>query len=112
MSLFIQLEFWAAAMPEAHWECKGQSFLDELSGITGGKSFYPNTNVEMDEIFERIALELRHQYSVGYTPKDFEPNGKWRKVKVKVKPPRGLPRLIVRSREGYFATPSIAAKIV
>jgi hypothetical protein len=27
----------------------------------------------MDEIFERIALELRHQYSVGYTPKDFEP---------------------------------------
>jgi Uncharacterized protein containing a von Willebrand factor type A (vWA) domain len=83
----------------------GQSFLDELSGVTGGKSFYPQTNVEMDEIFERIALELRHQYSIGYTPKDFQPDGKWRKVKVKVKPPRGLPRLIVRSREGYYATP-------
>lgn len=85
---------------------QGQAFLDELSSVTGGKSFYPATNVEMDEIFERIALELRHQYSIGYIPKDFTPDGKWRKVKVKVKPPRGLPRLTVRSREGYYATPS------
>lgn len=85
---------------------QGQSFLDELSSVTGGKSFYPQSDVEMDEIFERIALELRHQYSIGYTPKDFEPNGKWRKVKVKVKPPRGLPRLTVRAREGYYATPN------
>jgi len=85
---------------------QGQAFLDELSSVTGGKSFYPQTDVEMDEIFERIALELRHQYSIGYTPKDFEPNGKWHKVKTKVKPPRGLPRLTVRSREGYYATPT------
>jgi Ca-activated chloride channel homolog len=84
---------------------QGQAFLDEISSVTGGKSFYPQTDVEMDEIFERIALELRHQYSLGYTPKDFRPDGKWRKVKVKVKPPRGLPRLSVRSREGYYATP-------
>jgi len=84
---------------------QGQAFLDELSSVTGGKSFYPQTDVEMDEIFERIALELRHQYSIGYLPKDFQPDGKWRKVKVKVKPPRGLPRLTVRAREGYYATP-------
>lgn len=85
---------------------QGQAFLDELSSVTGGKSFYPSTTVEMDEIFERIALELRNQYSIGYTPDDFEPNGEWRKVKVKIKPPRGLPRLTVRSREGYYATPN------
>ncbi|CAN5403762.1 hypothetical protein BH10ACI2_BH10ACI2_17080 [soil metagenome] len=85
---------------------QGQAFLDELSSVTGGKSFYPSTDVEMDEIFERIALELRHQYSIGYTPKDFQPDGKWRKVKVNVKPPRGLPRLSVRGREGYYATPN------
>lgn len=84
---------------------QGQAFLDSLTSVTGGKSFYPQSDVEMDEIFERIALELRHQYSIGYTPKDFRPDGKWRKVKVKVKPPRGLPRLTVRHREGYFATP-------
>ena len=83
---------------------QGAAFLDEISSLTGGKSFYPQSDVEMDEIFERIALELRHQYSIGYTPKDFQPDGKWRKVKVKVKPPRGLPRLTVRGREGYYAT--------
>lgn len=85
---------------------QGQAFLDELSSVTGGKSFYPQTDVEMDEIFERIALELRNQYSIGYIPKDFQPDGKWRKVKVRIKPPRGLPRLTVRSREGYYATPN------
>lgn len=83
----------------------GQSFLDELTSVTGGRSFYPTSDSELDEIFERIALELRHQYSVGYTPPNFQPDGKWHKVKVKVKPPRGLPRLTVRSREGYYATP-------
>lgn len=84
----------------------GQAFLDELSGLTGGKSFYPNSAVEMDEIFERIALELRHQYSIGYTPPGFKPDGKWHKVKVKIKPPRGLPRLTVRNRKGYYASPN------
>jgi len=89
---------------------QGQAFLDELAGVTGGKAFYPTSDLEMDEIFERIALELRHQYSVGYTPKDFTPNGAWRKVKVKVKPPRGLPRLNVRNRDGYYATPATPYK--
>lgn len=82
----------------------GQAFLDELSSVTGGSSFYPKTNAEMDEIFERIALELRHQYSIGFRPQNFVNDGKWHKLKVKVKPPRGLPRLFVRTREGYFAT--------
>lgn len=85
---------------------QGQAFLDEITSVTGGKAFYPQSDVEMDEIFERIALELRHQYSIGYTPKDFKPDGKWRRVKVKVKPPRGLPRLTVRGRDGYYATPN------
>lgn len=82
---------------------EGQSILDELSAVSGGKAFFPNTAAEMDELFERIALELRHQYSIGYRPKNFKNDGKWHKLKVKVTPPRGLPRLFVRSREGYYA---------
>lgn len=82
---------------------EGQSVLDELSAVSGGKAFFPNTSAEMDELFERIALELRHQYSIGYRPKNFSNDGKWHKLKVKVTPPRGLPRLFVRSREGYYA---------
>jgi Ca-activated chloride channel homolog len=89
---------------------QGQAFLDEIAAVSGGKSFYPQSDVEMDEIFERISIELRHQYAVGYTPKDFRPDGKWRRIKTKVKPMRGMPRLTVRSREGYYATPNTIYK--
>ena len=84
---------------------EGQSILDELASVSGGKSFFPRSSVEMDDIFEQIALELRHQYSIGYRPNNFPGDGKWRKIKVKVTPPRGLPRLFVRAKEGYYAIP-------
>ncbi|HEY0006655.1 MAG TPA: VWA domain-containing protein, partial [Pyrinomonadaceae bacterium] len=82
---------------------EGQAVLDELSSVSGGKSFFPRTAAEMDDIFESIALELRHQYSIGYKPSNFTNDGKWHKIKVKVAPPRGLPRLFVRNKEGYYA---------
>ncbi len=84
---------------------EGQGILDELASVSGGKAFFPRSNAEMDDIFEQIALELRHQYSIGYKPVNFTSNGRWHKIKVKVTPPRGLPRLFVRSKEGYYALP-------
>jgi len=85
---------------------EGQGILDELASVSGGKAFFPRSAAEMDDIFEQIALELRHQYSIGYKPNNFSNDGRWHKVKVKVTPPRGLPRLFVRTKEGYFAIPS------
>ena len=82
---------------------QGQGILDELASVSGGKAFFPRSNAEMDDIFEQIALELRHQYSIGYKPQNFANDGRWHKIKVKVTPPRGLPRLFVRSKEGYYA---------
>lgn len=82
---------------------EGQAILEEITSVSGGKAFFPNTKAEMDDVFERIAIELRHQYSIGYRPSDFKPDGKWHHVKVKVTPPRGLPRMTVRSRDGYYA---------
>ncbi len=84
---------------------EGQGTLDELANVSGGKAFFPRSPAEMDDIFEQIALELRHQYSIGYKPNNFVNDGKWHKVKVRVSPPRGLPRLFVRSKEGYYALP-------
>lgn len=82
----------------------GQAILEEMAGVSGGKAFFPRSSAEMDDIFEQIALELRHQYSIGYKPANFVTDGKWHRVKVKVSPPRGLPRLFVRSKDGYYAT--------
>ena len=81
----------------------GKDILDEMTAVTGGKSFYPKTAEEMNDAFERIALELRRQYAIGYRPTDFKADGKWRRVKVKVNPPPGLPPLFIRSRNGYYA---------
>ena len=81
----------------------GRAILEELAGVSGGKAFFPSTSAEMNDTFERIALELRTQYSIGYRPSNFANNGKWHKIKIKVQPPRGFPRLFVRGREGYFA---------
>ncbi|MDQ5845418.1 MAG: VWA domain-containing protein [Acidobacteriota bacterium] len=86
---------------------EGQGILDELASVSGGKAFFPRSAPEMDDIFEQIALELRHQYSIGYKPSNFSNDGRWRKVKVKVTPPRGLPKLFVRSKEGYYAIPPV-----
>src|SRR3981081_1034087 len=85
---------------------EGQGIMDELAGVagvSGAKRFSRRWPAEMDDIFEQIALELRHQSSIGYRPPNFVSNGKWHRIKVKVAPPRGLPRLFVRSKEGYFA---------
>jgi Ca-activated chloride channel family protein len=84
----------------------GRAILEELAGVSGGKAFFPSTSAEMNDTFERIALELRTQYSIGYRPSNFANDGKWHKLKIKVQPPRGFPRLFVRGREGYFATAS------
>lgn len=84
---------------------EGQGILDDLASVSGGKAFFPRSAAEMDDIFEQIALELRHQYSIGYKPTNFANDGHWHRIKVKVNPPRGLPRLFVRSKEGYYAIP-------
>ncbi len=90
-------------------EVEGHPVLKQLSNATGGTAFFASDGT-LDELFERIALEIRQQYSIGYIPKDFQLDGKWRRLKLKITPPRGMPRLSVRTREGYFATPILPDK--
>ena len=89
---------------DSQLDYSGRAILEELAGVSGGKAFFPSTGAEMNDTFERIALELRTQYSIGYRPSAFANDGKWHKIKIKVQPPRGFPRLFVRGREGYFAS--------
>lgn len=79
--------------------------LEGLAEATGGRSFVPHAEGEVVEAFERIALELRGQYSLGFRPSDFAADGRWHRLKVKVTPPPGKGRVRVRSREGYYAGP-------
>jgi hypothetical protein len=58
---------------------------------------------ELHNVFERIALEQRRQYAIGYRPPNFAADGKWHRIKVKIDPPRGQPRLSIRHRNVYHA---------
>jgi len=89
-----------AATPE---ERTGPALLNELSEETGGRLYRVDDLSEMGDIAEKISTELRNQYVIGYTPKVLSRDGKWRKVKVKLNPPPGLPQLTVHARTGYYA---------
>ena len=89
-----------AATPE---ERTGPQLLNDLSEETGGRLFRVDDIAEMGDIAEKISTELRNQYVIGYKPKDLTRDGRWRKVKVKLNPPQGLPPLTVHARTGYYA---------
>jgi Ca-activated chloride channel family protein len=84
-------------------ERAGPQLLSDLCDETGGRMFRVDDIAEMGDIAEKISTELRDQYVIGYRPKDLTRDGKWRKVKVKVNPPQGLPQLTVHARTGYYA---------
>ncbi len=84
-------------------ERTGPQLLDDISSSTGGRLFRVDDVDEMSDIAEKISTELRNQYVIGYKPKDLARDGKWRKVRVKVNPPPGLPPLTVYARTGYYA---------
>jgi Ca-activated chloride channel family protein len=51
----------------------------------------------------KIGMELHNQYVLGYRPSKALRDGKWRKVRVKLNPPKGLPQLSVYAKTGYYA---------
>jgi Ca-activated chloride channel family protein len=88
---------------ESPEERTGPLLLSELCEESGGRMFRVDNVDEMGDIAEKISTELRNQYVIGYRPKDLTRDGKWRKVKVKLNPPPGLPPLTVYARTGYYA---------
>ena len=84
-------------------ECAGPGFLQGLASMTGGRSFTVRNLDDLGDIATKISMELRNQYVLGYRPSNKKRDGKWRKIKVKIRPPRGLPPLTVYSRYGYYA---------
>lgn len=84
-------------------EVNGPQLLKEVSESTGGRLFRVMDLADLSDIAERISEELRNEYVIGYTPTDRNRNGKWRKLKVRLLEPPGLPPLTVHSREGYYA---------
>jgi Ca-activated chloride channel homolog len=83
-------------------EREGPGLLTEISDVTGGRTFAIASN-ELADVATKIGIELRNQYVLGYRPTNPTRDGKWRKIKVKLNPPKGLPPLHVYAKTGYYA---------
>ena len=84
-------------------EVKGPGLLSELAELSGGRHYPIGDLDELPQISERIGLELRNQYVLGYSPQNLERDGKYRAIKLTPAPPPGMPKLRTQYRHGYFA---------
>jgi Ca-activated chloride channel homolog len=84
-------------------EMDGPGLLKGLSRKSGGHLFAIHEIMDLPTATAKINGALRHQYILGYYPKDAHNDGKYRHVSVRLHPPKGAPRLRASWRPGYYA---------
>ena len=93
---------------------RNPAVLKRLAKDTGGEAFLPESLKDVVPICEKIAHDIRNQYTIAYAPTNRKRDGTYRVIQVKASAP-SLGRLSVRTRTGYFApsqyAPSPAAKV-
>jgi VWFA-related protein len=76
--------------------------LRRLAGVTGGEAFFPLELKEVVAICERIARDIRNQYTIGYLSSSTARPGAYRSIRVAAGA-AGSSKLFVRARAGYIA---------
>jgi len=84
-------------------ELNGPSLLTEVTELTGGRAFTVENVNALPDIATKIGSELRNQYILGYRPSHKSHDARWRKIKVKMRAPKGLPPLSIYAKTGYYA---------
>jgi len=84
-------------------EADGPDLLRDLAEQTGGRDFEVDNIGEMPDVAAKIGLELRNQYMLGYSPKNKDRDGKFRRIQVKLVKTQGLGQISPRWRLGYYA---------
>jgi len=84
--------------PRSDEERYGPQLLSEVTEVTGGRTFTVDNPNELTEVAGKIGVELRNQYVLGYRPTKPARDGRWRKLRVKLNTPKGLPQLSVYAK--------------
>ncbi|MDQ3907966.1 MAG: VWA domain-containing protein, partial [Acidobacteriota bacterium] len=98
------------AMMDREWpgslDAQGQEELNEIAKVSGGRAYFPLVWDELNNIIDRIAIELNSQYAISFTPTNAAKKGELNRLTIKVKPqPDFKGKLYVRAREGYVSAP-------
>ncbi len=93
---------------------QGDNEMKTFASMTGGRAYFPRFEGELHELFGDISNDIRHQYSLAYSPTNTKLDGTYRKLKVQVVAPDGGPlkvkdqkgkdvKIEVFARDGYTA---------
>jgi Ca-activated chloride channel family protein len=100
MAQAANVVIYAIGLLDEHSADQNPTVLTKLARETGGMSYFPDTAMDMVRVCEQIAGDIRHQYTLGYTPADGSEPG-YRRIHVSVTAAH-LGKLLVRTRSGYF----------
>ena len=100
---------------------QAQNQLRTFAQMTGGRAWFPRFDGEIPGIMADVAVSLRNQYSLAYSPTNTSNDGKYRKIKVELVAPDGSPLVVndqkgqkvkyqVYARQGYQAPKSNIAE--
>jgi Ca-activated chloride channel family protein len=79
-----------------------ERMLAGLSEKTGGRYFTAGFQ-DLPDIAQKVGIDLRNRYILGYVPTNRDRDGRFHRVEVRVVPPAGLPPLKAFWRRGYYA---------
>jgi Ca-activated chloride channel homolog len=85
--------------PGPMWD--GINTLQSIVSVTGGRIFFYKDDWSLAA--QLLLEEFQSQYQICYTPAYNKHDGKWRKIKIKLFPPSGHPKLIIHARQGRYA---------
>ena len=75
--------------------------MSRIAEMTGAHSYFANSQ-ELPDIAQKICIELRNRYVLGYAPQGQPRDGRYHRIEVKLLPPRGLGKLRAHWRLGYY----------
>jgi VWFA-related protein len=86
-----------------HETRRARRALQLLADETGGVAYFPKNLNQVDEIAGEVARDIRQQYTIGYHSSKPASQGGFRTIHVDAHA-QGYPKLIVRTRSGYYPT--------
>ena len=81
---------------------RAQRAMTSLAEATGGYAYFPKEIEEIEQLADKVAHEIRNQYTLAYSPTNQSLDGSYRRIVVTAK---GNNKPVVRTRSGYYATP-------
>ena len=90
----------AATQGQRRFHSEADFSMRTLAAETGAQAFFPLQVFELKGIYASIAQELSSQYSLAYSPNNVRPDGRFRRISVRVD---ARPELKLRTRTGYIA---------